>query len=172
VWAVRCVHCRSNIPDDGCSMFHRKVHTCTKLCRVTPLEANCFVHWCENLKFWLWNCSCRITQIIKYGLLLIQETWQQKMQITEWAQPAVLRYTLRNNIARAIFLHVWEASPEAEIQEGQLPDYTALGSKSQQQWRNLVFCRPGWVITMAALNKNYEHKKSVIIECRIFFFLI
>jgi hypothetical protein len=48
----------------------------------------------------LW--SNRITQIMKYSLLLIQETWQQKMQITDWAQPAV-RYTLRSNIARAIF---------------------------------------------------------------------
>jgi hypothetical protein len=56
----------------------------------------------------------------------------------------------------------------------QLPDYTALGPKSQQQWRNLVFCRPGWVITMAALNRNYEFKKSVIIECRksFFFFVV
>jgi hypothetical protein len=42
----------------------------TKLYGVTTMEANRFVHWCENLKFWLWNCSCRITQ------MMIQETWQ------------------------------------------------------------------------------------------------
>jgi len=76
-------------PDDGCSMFHWKVHTCTKLYGVTPMEANRFVHWCETLRLWLWNCSYRTTQMMKYSLLLIQETWQQKMQITDWAQPAV-----------------------------------------------------------------------------------
>jgi hypothetical protein len=42
----------------------------------------------------------------------------------------------------------------------------ALGPKSQQQLRNLVFCCPEWIITMATLNRNYEFKKSVIIECK------
>lgn len=94
-----------NIPNDGCSIFHQKGHTRTKLYGVTPMEANRFVHWCENLKFWLWNCSCRITQMMKYGLLLIQETWQQKMQITDWARPAVWVKHYVNNIAWAIFRH-------------------------------------------------------------------
>lgn len=32
----------------GCSTFHQKVHTCTKLYGVTPMDANSFVHWCET----------------------------------------------------------------------------------------------------------------------------
>ena len=147
-------------PDDECSMFHQKVHTCTKLYGVTSMEANRYVRWCENLKCWLWNCSCRITQMMTYGLFLIQETWQQIMQKKKNRQGTAcsLRHTLHSNIARAIFRH----KSEKLLQKKQLPDYTALGPRSQQQWCNLVFRRPGWIITMAAQNRNYKFNKSVI----------